>query len=241
MSENAKFLLGCTYTLRMIHESSASLEHAILQSGYRWQPYVPTHFIYAFFAYNSLYNIDWEYSLSRRKPYTHNRNTKEWEKRDAYIDFCCENENFLRLYKDFFVRYVTARHSAGKIIDELEKIRLDRRYSNGNIRFQDDILSFQTACRDCLIDGKFDKRIVVEVEKFVYLIRCNLFHGAKTFDDLNNPSQQVRLDIYSAFVVAINQMVFSYLEYLKGDDITQGFNSLLDKLKWTQKTECTPF
>jgi hypothetical protein len=51
-------------------------------------------------------------------------------------------------------------------------------------------------------------------------------------DELNVPSQQIRLDIYSLFIIAINQMVFSFIEYKDGRGITKGFSSLIELLRW---------
>lgn len=62
MDENAKRLLSSAYSLRIIHQGAAKLRHAIRLKGEEWQEYFPNHFIYAFFAFNSLYNIDWELS-----------------------------------------------------------------------------------------------------------------------------------------------------------------------------------
>ena len=69
---------------------------------------------------------------------------------------------------------------------------------------------------------EFCRRIVT----FIYKIRCNIFHGAKTLKELHNPLQKKRIDIYAVFMIAINQMVFSYIDYLNGIDITYEFDSL---------------
>ena len=61
---------------------------------------------------------------------------------------------------------------------------------------------------------------------FIYKIRCNIFHGTKTLKELHNKSQQKRIDIYTVFLIAINQMVFSYIDYLIYEDITYEFDSL---------------
>ena len=234
MKENAKRLLGCTYTLRMVHEGSASLEHAILQSGSRWEPYVPTHFIYAFFSFNTLYNINWNDSLAYGYVRSQRSRMSDHEKIAHYLSFCCKEKDFLQKYKDFFIRYLTMHHSPAVILEELDKIQVDGRYSNGSVTNPQDILKFRNACKDCLIRGMFDKEVIERIIEFVYKIRCNIFHGTKTMQDMNNPSQQIRLDIYSSFIVAINQMIFSYLEYKRGDDITANFDYTLKRLEWVR-------
>ena len=52
---------------------------------------------------------------------------------------------------------------------------------------------------------------------------------------MKNEEQQTRLEIYSMFLIAINQMIFSYLEYKKsGNGIENSFDSLLRTLKWNK-------
>ena len=67
---------------------------------------------------------------------------------------------------------------------------------------------------------------LLDTSAFIYKIRCNIFHGAKTLKELHNPLQKKRIDIYAVFMIAINQMVFSYIDYLNGIDITYEFDSL---------------
>ena len=229
----AKDLLRKTDLLSYIHGESARKEHAIMQ-GNEWEPYIPTRFIYSFFTFNTLYNIDWKLSLERRNLYNFNSAPTEGDKYTKYLDFCCneEEDDFLIEYKDFFIRYVTANFSPDFILEELKKIQLDRKYSRGGINEQGKIDDFITACEKCLKGNCLSKDILKCIIDFIYKIRCNLFHGVKTMQDLQSEHQQIRLNIYSTFIVAINQMVFSYLEYLRGDDITEGFDSLLKRLEW---------
>ena len=213
-----------------IHEGCAKLEHAI-KLGCQWEPYIPTHFIYAFFTFNTLYNIDWDKSLNCGDLRNWHKSKTEHEKISSYIDFCCQDDCFLKDYKVFFIKYVTRKYNYSEILEELKCIEMDRRYSNGAINNTTLISNFNNACSLCLTEDVFDQEAIDTIIRFVYKIRCNLFHGVKTMEDLKYPSQQKRLEIYSSFVVAINQMVFSYLEYLKGDDITKSFDNLLERLK----------
>jgi len=231
--EAARILLKRLETLQGIHEISATTEHAIKEYQ-EWEPYIPTHFIYSFFTFNTLYNIDWKLSLERRNLYNFNSAPTEENKYDLYLDFCCneKEDDFLIEYKDFFIRYVTANFSPDYILEELKKIQLDRKYSRGGIKRQKQIDDFITACEKCLKGNCLSKDILKCIIDFIYKIRCNLFHGVKTMQDLQSEHQQIRLNIYSTFIVAINQMVFSYLECLRGDNITEGFDRLLKRLEW---------
>ena len=232
---NANKLHANIIPLYHIHRDSASSNHAILNSERRWKRFIPTNFIYVFFTFNTLYNVDWEQSLriGRKWIILNNReDIYEFDKIEQYINFCCKDEEFLKIYKDFFRKYVTHRYSSGQILSELHQIQVDKPFSNGRIWNEDIITHFLNVCHNFLENDIFDKHFIKGVARFVYYIRCNLFHGVKTMDMLNEPAQQIRLEIYTLFIIAINQMVFSYIEYLNGCDINKSFSALIDVLKW---------
>jgi hypothetical protein len=232
--DNIRRLSGNIYSLRVLHKGCATLEHAIAeQKTHRWEPYVPTHFIYSFVSFNTLYNVDWSDSLNRGYVRSQHYTATEHSKIDAYIDFCCQDEEFLQTYKDFFVDYIVAHYDVDDILRRLKFIQVDRRYSNGSIWNQELIDKFYNACEECLKGQQFNKDIIKIIIDFVYKVRCNLFHGIKSMDELNDPYQQVRLDIYSLFTIAINQMVFSYIDYLNKKDIINDFDNLIEDLKWS--------
>lgn len=226
---------GSLFCLKELHKNSATLQHAILKRN-EWEPYVPTHFIYSFFTFNTLYNVNWEESIDYGQIRTHLSNRyntiTEHDKINSYIDFCCQDEEFLDIYKEFFVQYITRHYRAEDILSEFRNIQVDRRYSNGSLWRQQDINEFIDACAKCLNDNAINQEIIESIVGFIYKVRCNLFHGVKGMDELNVPSQQIRLDIYSLFIIAINQMVFSFIEYKDGRDITKGFSSLIELLRW---------
>ena len=70
------------------------------------------------------------------------------------------------------------------------------------------------------------------IVKFIYKIRCNIFHGAKTLKELHDKSQQKRIEIYTDIIVAINQMIFSYLLYRSEGErsVAYSFSDLYDQL-----------
>ena len=234
-------LLEGVTMLRCIHIESATTCHGIKPRG-EWEPYIPTHFIYAFFTFNTLYNINWQQSIlfgniinfdsknqhksSSEKPLT------EREKINEFLSYCFKDNVFVNRYKKSFIKYITHHYCCDDILKELEYIQLDRKNSNGlidgSIRDEDTIVKFQTACSDCLIHRKFDYHTINTIVQFIYGIRCNLFHGHKTLEDLNFPSQQIRLDFYSSFIIAINQMIFSYLQFQRDEDISNDLGYLLE-------------
>lgn len=229
METKARILYSKLSIYREIHEMSATLEHAIKEFD-SWKPYIPTQFIYTFFTFNTLYNIDWRRSLRKRDICMCTYGGEEY-RYNLYLKFCCNETHydFLIEYKDFFIRCVTFKHSSDEILKLLKNIELDVN-DRGSIQDPEQINKFISACTKCLKGNRLDYDILKDILDFIYQIRCNLFHGVKTMDMLKSEAQQKRLEIYTSFIVAINQMIFSYLQFLKGDVITERFDDLLRKL-----------
>ncbi len=219
------------YINRGIHEMCATLEHAIKEANI-WKPYIPTHFIYAFFTFNNLYSIDWENSL-RDDDYSVFSNEEYTESFmiNKYISFCCQDRKFLSIYNKFFIKYVVGNNTIDEILNELQYIEIDKN-PNGGIKSKEQIDKFITSCSNCLKGIKFNKYNISNIIFFIYKIRCNLFHGTKDINKLKDPRQQRRLNIYTSIIIAMNQMAFSYLQYSRGDNITEGFDRLLKRLEW---------
>ncbi len=236
LKENAGSLYSSAFTLRIVHKSAAQLQHAIRTEGEQWQEYFPSHFIYTYFAFNSLYNIDWEESLHcgrirNIRHYNHHSSERltEGDKQRSYIDFCFQHTHFVSLYKDFFIRAVVKNKSIDGINRMLADIVLDSRHGNvNNVR---DINNFKNAFNS-FITGSLEKEVVVTIVDFICKIRNNLFHGIKTVEDMKQLGQQRRLEVYASFLVGLNQMVFSYLLHLsKGDaDLKESYYRLEQEL-----------
>lgn len=215
--------------LKHIHKASATLKHAIWKNE-EWQSFIPTYFIYSYFTFNTLYNIDWSESLKRGFLWNGRKGYEEI-KQSNYLYFCFEDGEFVDLYKHFFIDFVIKSNKGINIIDELSKIKVDE-YWHGSIKKQLDIDIFVRACKDVFEQKNFNRDNVIIIIDFIYKIRCNIFHGEKTIKELYDQEQMKRLLIYATILIAINQMVFSYIDYLLDDDIhtIKNYNKLIKEL-----------
>lgn len=210
--------------LRSIHKDSAGLEHAIWNQG-KWQSYIPSHFIYAFFTFNTLYNIDWKSSIKNGSICLHTE-PGDLKKMYRYLNFCNCDE-FLVQYREFFVQYIEEHWDIDEVLAKFERI-----YPDDSVT-EDILNNFKSACKRCFKDGECNREILDHIVTLIYKIRCNLFHGHKTLEELSNTYQQERLDIYSVMIIAINQMVFSYLQYLNNERMSQcDIELLIERLRW---------
>lgn len=240
MDPKASRLKSASFSLYEIHLGTAKLQHAVREhEREQWQEYFPTHFIYAFFAFNSMYNVDWNTSyetghikaVSKVQAIIKGKQMlveeKEGNKQAKYLSFCFKDSKFVRLYKDFFIRCVLKGGTKEDVREILSEIRLD----NGGVRNEGYVKKFLIAVDDLLLRDCFDKDTVAKILDFIYSVRCNIFHGIKSIDEMKDYGQQDRLDVYACFIVALNQMAFSYLDYLnQKETFTESFDELYLRL-----------
>jgi hypothetical protein len=246
MDTNAASLRGAAFSLNVIHKGAAKLQHAIRQNEReQWEPYFPNRFIYTFFAFNSLYNVDWYASYDSKeiksipkRPVNKKDGSTKWVeeyeavKQEKYLSFCFQDTTFVRLYKDFFIKCILLDNSKEEVKQILSKIRPDW-LPNGAVRNHGYIKGFKDAVEDLLARDSFKKSTLETILDYIYSVRCNIFHGVKEIKAMMEIGQQYRLDIYASFVIALNQMVFSYLDYLiDGEKFTESFDRLYDELMY---------
>ena len=179
--------------------------------------------MYVYFIFNTLYSIDWQESLTNGyiKPYRKNQKLYEPTKYGRMIDFCFDDKVFYNNFRPRFIKIITSQHSKAEIRKIIETISPDegpiKNINNGNIR------NFRQNFNDLLsYERMFKKSTIKEILSFIYQIRNNIFHGTKTLKDMLIVEHQRKLSLYSHFIIAINQMLFSYLDYL---NMSHGNNS----------------
>ena len=243
MDTKAENLKSAAFSLEKVHKGAAQLRHGIW--NYKiddWDVFFPSHFIYSFLAFNSLYNVDWFASYDSRRIITIPKVQKrtqygyklvddtEGNKQEKYLSFCFRDSHFVELYKEFFIKCVLRGNSVSDIQGILMKIQLDG-HSNGAVRTEQYVNRFRGTVDDLLCRNRFKKENIATILDFLYSIRCNLFHGVKSVDEIIDYRQQDRFDVYASIIISLNQMVFSYLEYLiKGDSFTEQFGNLYKQL-----------
>ena len=227
--QNLEQLLNATNVLRYIHTECAQSEHARQgKDGGEWQPYIPTNFVYGFFTFNTLYNIDWEESLNSGEVLSFS-NGSEVEKWNAYITFCCKDTTFVETYCQHFINFIKHHYDIKEVRDIIDTIERDEDTGNGRLKSYRVIRDFRNACKNILIDGVCNKYILTDIVTLIYKVRCNLFHGIKTLKELNDEKHKEKLKLYSLFLIAINQMVFSYLNYLNEGVVYDALYELKDE------------
>lgn len=215
----------CRDGLWGIHLDVSSKRHAIeyTNGSVDWREYNPTHFMYVYFTFNSLYSIDWITSLNKGKLCYHgelsnlcDNNFHISESKQFYkmINVCFRNNYFVRKYYPILRIIVLYKQDSTKISEVLDSL-----CTKNDSSISEEVTDKFKGVVKKIVDNKpINNYDVGDLAFFIYKVRCNIFHGAKNLRDMNNIDQKKRLKLYTNILIAINQMIFSYLDYICGED-----------------------
>lgn len=198
--------------LYKIHLSSRAVSHAIKRlMEEEWVGFPPSKFIYSFFVFNSMYNMKWkDISIdtpidSYRYKYE-DKNSKE-EQIKSLIDFTFSNKRF-----DAWSIFKQAFHQI-----ELDENEIRRRLKG--IRLSDQTKITEAKGRNMreltgILASNSPRNIerLKGVVKFIYQVRCNVFHGTKTSVHHLDNSQSERFEIYTCTLYGICEAAFQMAE-----------------------------
>jgi hypothetical protein len=205
--------------LHRLHLVTKDFKHIIEYEPGSWKMFEPSKFVYAYFAFNTFYNFDWEASVKNNHLNLFPkvlRNEKEEEpsertKFKAMIDFIF-NQTTLEERMEFvhFIKRPNKRENPipnQTLIECISGITPDKKISESEReKFKKEFIKLIET--ENLINGKIKNEIV----GFIYSVRNNIFHGTKTTIEMSDKNQRKRLDIYSNILIAVNELLFKSLE-----------------------------
>jgi len=205
-----------------LHEASLRMEHAIRESMRKndpWKDFAPSRFIYAFFAFNTIYSWDWESSFKANAP-------TRWEKKanDHYPDEEEQFKGYVRFcdaslgadtVRCFQRRFAQACEIMGLSDPSSHMTRLDVTNADKKLKkLKDQMPELVKRLHEGTVQPRGFHSTASHVLKFVYGVRCNLFHGRKKHVQMLDPEQQVRLLVYAALLAAANGLLFDVVAKL---------------------------
>ena len=212
--------------LRELFEDVAIIEHALIANGRSYSPYEPTFFLYVFFSFNTLYNTYWPYR-DRNKEGDNDKGSEK-NRIKSLIDFCFDDDEFVKLFYPLFCDIVTLRANgdAKRITDAMDSIFAD------GIRIKASDAGDCKAMFNALLTEKgFNSRNMKTLATFIYDVRCNIVHGTKSFQDLRGEKQRERIVYYSFFLIALQQMLFMRLEYFFKHSFSVASEEFINRLR----------
>ena len=178
-------------------------------------------FVYQFFIYNSLYQIDWPTSLLSGK-------IQEFQsKADDVNQAAFENYVFDRLRSMQEAKRINA---IGRAFMEIEakpvntnwatvipdariSVENGRKYFNNLRNFKNSLRQLRNTNNPDIIPRIFT--YVTELRIFVYDVRCNIFHGRKSLKDAAEPNQDKRIELYYLFLRGLVTLFFVTMDNSK--------------------------
>lgn len=201
--------------------AASEIRHGIMRE--QWRLFEPSKFVYAFFAFNSFYSIDWIRSADEQK-------LVKWELTGAQTggDTVAKTES---------QKVSELRRFVSKTIIDDAKVDFAKELSKKLIHYlgedaQSTIEILKGITTDNNIDEKRKAQFIIEYEhllrhelkgkklndaldivlKFSLSVRNNIFHGTKTVIDMMHKGQQDRLKVYTSILLAVNELLFDAIE-----------------------------
>ena len=205
--------------LHRLHIVTKDFKHIVEYEPGSWKMFEPSKFVYAYFAFNSFYNFDWEVSTKNNQLTLFSKvmvNEREVEpsertKFKAMIDFIFDNTTSeeQKAFVHFIKRPIKGKGliSNQTFINCINEITPDKKISEteraGFIKEFEKLIETEK-----LLKGKIKNEIL----GFIYSVRNNIFHGTKTTIEMADRNQRKRLDIYSNILIGVNDLLFKSLE-----------------------------
>ena len=197
-------LLKSVDNLRTLHEDVCMIEHAMYEGQKRYMPYEPTYFLYNYFCFNTIFNIDWNQSLQEGD--IKEGDSSEEKRIKNLIDFCFDPPGFADSFFPTFFEIATVRYSLSEIDRAMETIFEDDRRIDKTF-----IATFKSSYKKLLTERGFNVRDMKTVFAFIYSVRCNIVHGTKSMLHLQESKQRTWIMVYSFFIIALVHMLFMNL------------------------------
>ncbi len=170
-----------------------------------------TSFVYEFFIYNGIYQVDWENTREEGRLAYHPRSMREEECQRALWSLLAD---FARREPASLYRAFEPLAACPAVEGSWTKITPDGRIGREEgERFFKVISGLQGLIEACdrpeelaVTDSLLES--IDEARGFVYRVRNNIFHGSKTLGEIHEPGQRRRIEIYDMFLKGINSLFF---------------------------------
>lgn len=184
-----------------------------------------TAFIFEYFIFNSLYQVNWARSIDEGQVLYHERphaqpqndetdqtevqGVSEMGQQRAFIKFVLERVGEkTELYDAAFAPLSWLPDAKGDWTQITSSERLSQeeadRFFQWVAEAQQQLVSSGMATQS----SRGGRRKLCSAARVVYLVRNNIFHGSKRLGDVYNGAQRRRIELYEAFVRSLNSLFF---------------------------------
>lgn len=195
-------------SVEISHSFAKNYNHGVQSQG-KWDLFEPTRFVYAFFAFNMIYAIDWESTMQQKRLKYQSRGSDNFTKIQiqSVINFVYNLEN------DAFETALLNLDRNREIYNSVSKMDTDYNSSKLNTRNTGNSIA-----KDFLIASeKFANKIILDSNdqfdllQMSYTVRNNLFHGEKKAHEMREKGHRNRLLHYGNIILATNESFFEIM------------------------------
>jgi hypothetical protein len=192
-------------SVEISHSFAKNYKHGVQSQG-KWDLFEPTRFVYAFFAFNMIYAIDWESTMQQNRLKYQSRGSDNFTKIQiqSVINFINNLEN------DAFETALLKLDGNREIYNSVSKMDTDYNSSKLNTRNTGNSIA-----KDFLLASeKFSNKIILDSNdqfdllQMSYTVRNNLFHGEKKAHEMKERGHRNRLLHYGNIILATNESFF---------------------------------
>ena len=196
--------------LRKMHQDNDERDYYANDQGGQYVSIMPvTPFVFEFFIYNALYQVDWCSSLESGciknhlgRPYE----ATQQKKLEEFLKFYILKEPRL-LYKALSpIRHLPLEGDGPEVAPD------SRISAEDGKRFFDQLRDLQTLLSDTNPSDEFQWvnslfRLIRKCRLYIYKVRCNIFHGSKPLGEIYG-EQKERIQIYLTFLRCMTSLFF---------------------------------
>jgi hypothetical protein len=208
--QSAKELID---VLHSVHCDNSRLQYYAERPGGGRVSIMPlTPFVFEFFLFNSLYQVDWSVSNGKNGLVFHpDDDFSEPKKQRAFVRFLMQHA--VKRSADLYRAFDPLLHIE-RTDDAWTRVTPDARISvSAGEKFFGYIQEFQDLLEQCKTPSDMPTggrvfEILKECTYFIYLVRNNIFHGSKTLGEVYEQNQKRRIEVYDLFLKGITSLFF---------------------------------
>jgi hypothetical protein len=196
-------------SIEISHLFAKNYNHGVQSMG-KWDLFEPTRFVYAFFAFNMIYAIDWEATTKNKRLVYQKNNSENSAKKQIHnlIDFVSNgNENG---FEQALQKIDTNR----ELYTVVSKMNTDYNSKRDNFRNTGNIIAedFLLASKKFSNNEPLNKDDHFDLLQMSYAVRNNLFHGEKKAHQIKEQGHRERLFHYANIILATNESFFEVMK-----------------------------
>jgi hypothetical protein len=214
-------------SIEISHSFASRYNHGISKkenkdSFGQWNMFEPTRFVYAFFAFNMLYSVDWKSILGIEN----NKSQRVSSRITAKDQFYALVEFIHMQSPSAFEESLLALDANRDMYSEVSNLNWDKNSSQPSRAMKDETIAcaFLVAAKKFSSKERLDANDHFAMLEMSYAVRNNLFHGNKKAHEMKEKGHRKRLIHYANIILATNDSFFEVMEQNFGYDRVENWD-----------------